>query len=34
MRIKNHIYINGFALSLVLKHRLGQLDEDSLRHLA
>ena len=33
MRTKNHIYINGFALSLVLKQKLGQLDEDRLRHI-
>ena len=33
MRTRNHIYINGFALSLVLKQKLGQLDEDRLRHI-
>ena len=33
MRTKNHIHINGFALSLVLKQKLGQLDEDRLRHI-
>ena len=33
MRTKNHIYINGFALSLVLKQKLEQLDEDRLRHI-
>ena len=32
-RIKNHIFINGFALSLVLKKKLWQLDEDRLCHI-